>query len=433
MSLLLAMAVFAILGHAIFTLTTSSFSLIGFTRARIAARHLAQEKIELIRNLAFDDVGTQGGIPVGPLVQSESIERNGLVYSVKTSIVYVDDPFDGVTPADLLPTDYKRVRIDVSWQGQASSSKNPVVLVSDIAPKGIETTAGGGTLSILVFDANALPVAQADIHIEATEVNPPVDLDLQTSDTGYVVLPGAPECISCYDISVTKAGFSTDRTYTTAEVANPSKPPISIIEGELTEISFAIDKLSTLNLASVSDRESGFNPLGNITFQLRGDKITGTDSDDFPVYKIDKQFTTDAGGNIIITNVEWDNYTLIMPGASGWDISGTNPLVPLQLLPDTSVGWKFALANQTPHRLLISFTDSSQTPIASVSATLSFGNYQETKLSGASSDPDFGQAFFFDLQDKNHDLEATASGYQNVNTKVKVDGYTEEDFILQPE
>lgn len=426
------MAVFAILGHAIFTLTTSSFTLIGFTRARIAARHLAQEKLELIRNLPFSDVGTVGGIPVGPLVQSENIERNGLVYSVKTSIVYVDDPFDQTAPSDLLPTDYKRVRVDVSWQGQASSSKNPVVLVSDIAPKGIETSAGGGTLSILVFDANALPVAQADVHIEATEVNPPVDLDLQTSDTGYVVLPGAPACVSCYDITVTKPGYSIDRTYTTVEVANPSKPPVSIIEGELTEISFAIDKLSTLNITSVSDRDSGFNPLGTITFQLRGDKTIGTDSDDFPVYKFDKQFTTDGGGNITITNMEWDNYTIIISSGSGWDISGTNPLIPLQLLPNTSVSWKFALSNQTPHRLLIGFTDSGQTPIASVSATLSFGSYQETKLSGASSDPDFGQVFFFNLQEKNHDLEATASGYQDVNTKIQVSGYTQESVILQP-
>ncbi|MCH7640648.1 prepilin-type N-terminal cleavage/methylation domain-containing protein [Patescibacteria group bacterium] len=432
-SLLIALVIFGILASAIFSLTASSFQFVSFSRARIAARHLAQEKIELIRNLPYDDVGTIAGVPGGNLAQTENIVRNGLNYEIKTSIVYVDDPFDGIAPTDLLPTDYKRVRIDVSWKGLTGSRADPLVLVTDIAPKGIETTAGGGTLSILVFDANASPVAQADVHIEATEVDPDVILDLQTSDTGYVVLPGTPVCTSCYDITVTKSGYSTDRTYTTSEVANPNKPPASVIEGELTEISFAIDKLSTLNVASVSDRDSGFNPLPNITFQLRGAKTTGIDSDDFPVYKFDKQFATDGSGNLIITDIEWSNYTIIMPSGSGYDIAGTNPLIPLQLLPDTSVNWTFSLATTTTHRLLVTFTDPGQAPVASVSATLSFGAYEETKLSGADTDPDFGQVFFVSLQDKNHDLEATASGYQDVDTKVKVDGYTEEDIVLQPE
>lgn len=431
--ILVGIALFAILTHALFTLTNLSFSLAGFSRARIAARHLGQEKLEVIRNLPYDDVGTIGGIPSGPLVQTENIQRNGLNYIVKTSIIYVDDPFDQTAPDDLLPIDYKRVRIDVSWEGLAPSREAPVVLVSDIAPKGIETTEGGGTLSILVFDANALAVGQADVHIEASEANPPVDLDLQTSDTGYVVLPGAPVCVSCYNITATKSGYSTDRTYTIAEVANPDKSPASVIEGELTEVSFAIDKLSTLNIASVSDRDSGFNPLPAITFQLRGDKTIGIDPDDFPVYKFDKQFTTDGTGNLAITDIEWDNYTIIMPGGSGYDIAGTNPFIPLSLLPDTNVSWAFSLATVTTHRLLTIFTDSGFTPQASVSATLSFGAYEETKLTGLDTDPDFGQVFFSDLQNKNHNLDATASGFIDHKGKVNVSGYTMEDIILSTE
>ena len=431
--IILSTAIFAILAHAIFTLTTSSFRLVSFSRARIGARQLAQEKIEQIRNMPYEDIGTVGGIPSGNLEQSENIIRNGLNYIVDTSVIYIDDPFDGVSPADLLPTDFIRARVSVSWEGLAASRTNPIVLVTDIAPRGVETTEGGGTLSILVFDANAIPISQATVTIEADTLIPSVDIEQQTNENGRLVMPGAPTCNECYKITVTKDSYSTERTYSPSEVANPNKPYLSVVEGQVTESSFAIDKFSTLNIASFSDRESGFAPLDNITFQIHGQKTIGTDSNDFPVYKLDKQFTTDSQGIIIITEVEWDNYAVIVPNSESLDISGTNPIMPYSVLPDTNVDFYFALTAVTTHRLLTIFTDPSQTAIASVSATLSFGTYEETRVTGGENDPDFSQAFFADLQDKNHNLESTATGYQIHSSKVKVSEYTTEPIILNPE
>lgn len=432
-SLIIATAVFAILASAIFSLTSSSFQLVGFNRARITARHIAQEKIELIRNMPFDDVGTTGGIPSGPIQQSENIFKNGLNYIVTISIVYVDDPFDNIAPDDLLPTDYKRVRIDVSWEG-LTSTKSPIVLATDIAPKGIETSEGGGTLSILVFDAFAVPVAQADVNIFSDDVVPIIDLDLQTNDNGRVVLPGAPACIECYDITVTKSGYSTDKTYTTAEVANPNQPPISIVESDLTEVSFAIDKTSTLNMSSVTDRDSGFTPIPNVTFLIQGSKTIGTDTLDFPVYKFDKQYTTGGGGELVITDVEWDNYSITLPGASSYDIAGTNPLVPFPLNPDLTIEWALALTSASINSLLVAFTDASLSPIASVSATLADSpSYEETIFSGAIDNPDFGQVFFRNLSATIHTLDATASGYLDYNDTVDILDYTIENIILTDE
>lgn len=432
LSLLLSLTIFAILAHAIFSLTTTSFQFVALSKARITARHLAEERIELIRNLAYDDVGTLGGIPAGRLSQNENIVKNGLNYQVQTSIIYVDDPFDGRSPDDLLSTDYKSVRVDVSWEGVAASRQNPVVLVTNIAPRGIETAVGGGTLSILVFDSNAIPVGQADIHIFADTVNPVVDLNLQTNDNGRVVLPGAPACIECYSITVTKENCSTDRTYTSSEVANPDKPLVSAVEGGLTEVSFAIDKLSTLNIASVADRDNNFDSLGNITFRLRGQKTIGTDVNDLPVYKYDQQLVTEDTGTLTFADVEWDNYELTLPGG-GYDIAGTNPLIPLVILPGTVYDFTFALSLSTNHRLLLVFTDPSLVPIASVSATLSQSAYEETKYSGQIDDPDFGQIFFPNLSDLTYNLQATASGFIDFSTTVDVSGYTREKIILEPE
>jgi len=433
-NILIAIAIFSILAHAIFTLVKVSYQFTNFSRARITARHLAQEKIELIRNLSFNEIGTSGGIPSGPLIQQENIQRNGLNYLVKTSIVYVDDPFDDSAPTDLLPTDYKSVRVDVSWEGLALSRNNPVVLVTTITPEGVETTEGGGTLSIFVFDADAQPVPQAEVKVIASSASPSVDLTLETADNGRVILPGAPACTDCYEITVTKLGYSSERTCSTAEIANPDKPHQTILEGDLTEISFAIDKVSTINIVSVNDRDSSFTPFTSAIFQMTGTKIIGTDTNGDPVYKFDQTLTTNVSGQLVLTDIEWGNYNISMLPASSWDISGTNPFLPLVVLPDTTCDFTFALSSHSNHSLLIGFTDTSQEPIASVSAILlDSPSYEETKFSGEFGNPDYGQAFFADLFVNTYDLEATASGFLDFSDTVPVEGRTQETIILTPE
>lgn len=433
LEIIVALAIFAIIASAIFTVVSASLSLTSFNRARITARHLAQEKIELIRNLPYEDVGTQGGIPVGSLLQEEIVNRNGLKFLIDTDIVYFDDPFDNTAPDDLLPTDYKRTRVEVSWEGVAASRNNPVVFVTDIAPEGVETTDGGGTLSILVYDANLQPVEQANIEIVASAANPQVNLNLETGANGRVILPGAPACISCYQITVTKTGYTEDRTYSISEIANPNKPHQTVIEGDLTEVAFAIDLVSTLNLASVSGRPS-FSTLGNVNFRLRGtNKTLGTDSSGGTVYLVNEVYTTDSSGNITIDNFIWDTYVMT-PEGSDYNISGSNPIFPVVIDPNTDYNYTVSFEPQTTHNLLLSFKDINDSPIASVSATLSDGgSFQETVFSGGVSDPDFGQVFFSNLNQNNYTLTTTISGFQDMSGNVDVSGPTQQSFVLLAE
>jgi len=432
--ILVSLAIFSILMQAIFTVVSTSLNLVSFNRARITARHLAQEKIELIRNLPYDSVGTVGGIPPGPLPQIETVSRNKLKFTIRTTIIYIDDPFDLTTPDDLLGTDYKRVRVEVSWEGLSGGSRNnPVVILSDIAPKGVESTAGGGTLSIVVFDADGEPVSQAAVSIIATETDPDVNLNLQTGSNGRVILPGAPPCVACYQISVTKAGFSGDRTYSTSEVANPTKPHQTVLEGQLTEISFTIDKTSTLNISTFKGREDNFEILPNFSIKLWGQKTIGTDTEGQPVFKYSEDLTSNASGNINLTSLEWDIYQAI-PQSSDFDISGTNPLQPVSLPPNSSQTLKIAFSPHSTNSLLAAFTDPANNLIASVSATLSDGAiFAETKFTGGENDPDFGQVFFSNLEAKEYTLTATASGFLDFSTTVNVKGPTQERYVLTPQ
>jgi len=238
----------------IFGLIRLAFKMVGQSKARITATALANQKIELVRNLSYNDVGTIGGIPAGTIPETEDITQNRIIYTVKTTVVYIDDPFDGLAPTDPLPTDYKRVKVNVSWSGFLGGN---VFLQTDVAPKGVETTGSGGIISVRVFDANGQPVPQADVHIENNAVSPAIDAHYQTNNAGGLFLPGAPACSDCYKITVTKSGYSSDRTYAVGEVINgqtlatPARPLVSVILNETSEVSFSIDRLASLSVQTI--------------------------------------------------------------------------------------------------------------------------------------------------------------------------------------
>lgn len=242
----------------IFGVIQMGMKLVVQSKARVTALALANQKIELVRNLPYDKIGTIGGIPPGSIPETETIVRNKITYTVKTTVVYVDDPFDNLFPNDSLATDYKRIKVKVSWSGPGGGE---VVLQTDATPKGIETTGGGGIISVLVFDANGQPVPQADIHLENSTTSPPIDAHYQTNDQGRLFIPGAPACNDCYKITAAKSGYSSERTYAVGELvrgislATPNKPFVSVLEGQLSEVSFSIDRLSVKTVQTIKYTE----------------------------------------------------------------------------------------------------------------------------------------------------------------------------------
>lgn len=424
---ILGLAILLILFHAFASLIIAAYDLLGNTRTQTTARHLAGARLEEARNMPYESVGAQGGIPPGNLPQLETVNRNGLDYTIRTSVVYIDDPFDQLAPDDSFPTDYKRVRVDVSWTGRFVIGES-VTVITDVAS---DVITGGGTLSILVFDANAIPIPQADVHIANTLLNPQIDLKLKTDEDGRIVLPGSPVCDTCYEITVTKEGFSTDRTHSTSAVANPNKPHASVIEGKLTEISFAIDKTATISLTSTRNRDNNFALLSNKAFFLKGSKTIGTDSAADPVYKYDEQLQTDANGNLLLENIEWDSYQLTLLEDDSWDLAGINPLRPIVILPDQQLNLLFASASHATNSLLLSVTDASGSAIASASAQLTGpGGYNETIFTGEETVPDFGQAFFSPLVAGAYTAQVSKTGYFPMNETFDVSGQTEYNIQL---
>jgi hypothetical protein len=242
---LFGISIFLIAFLGIFGVFRLSTELVVTNKAKVGALALANEQMEFLRSLSYDNVGTVGGIPTGNIPQLETIALNQTAYSRRTFIQYVDAPQDGLGALDEngITADYKVVKVEMSWS--ARGREQTLSLVSNIMPKGMESFAGGGTLRINVFNAFASPVPSAEVTVVNSGTIPPINVTTFTNVGGSVSFPGSPAA-SGYEITAAKSLYSTARTYD-ADAGNPNPDPghLSVVEGETTTSSFAIDLLSS--------------------------------------------------------------------------------------------------------------------------------------------------------------------------------------------
>lgn len=93
-------------------------------KLKITAASLANQKIELIRNLPYSQIGTIGGIPAGTIPQTEIINRNNTNFTVSTEIIYIDDPFDGTLTPGEVENPYNINNPEVTFYWNADSVSN---------------------------------------------------------------------------------------------------------------------------------------------------------------------------------------------------------------------------------------------------------------------------------------------------------------------
>lgn len=385
--LIVAMAVYQSYVSVYITISSSHF--------KIDAADLANEQFEIIKNLPYADVGVSGSIPTGKLAHLQTITRDKVDFVVTTTVRNVDDPFDGTidgAPDDHSPADYKLVEVDVGCA--ACHNFTTIVITGRVAPKSLETASTNGALFVQVFDANGQPIKDANVHIFNASTTPPITIDDTTNAAGLLQIVDAPPSANNYQITASKSGYSTDKTYKIGVVGNPnpSKPHATVSLQNVTQVSFSIDRLSTLNISSV-DLSCG--AVGSFPFKLEGAKLIGTPT----VYKYSQNLTTDASGNLSIPNLEWDSYSLTSLSAA-LEIRGINPVGPLQVLPNSTQSVQLVAGPKSPNTLLVSVTDSATgQPLSGAAVTLGSntlftgrGSITETDWSGGA-----GQATSTDL------------------------------------
>ena len=377
--LLVGVAVFTLLVISVYNSYISVFNVVYASRAKIEATSLINEQLEIVRNLPYSDVGIISGIPAGKLEHIQTIVRDTNIYTVTTTVRNVDDPFDGTlggSPNDLSPSDFKLVEIDIDCSNCRTTFPTMVV-TTRVAPKNLETASTNGALFVRVIDANGNPVSDADVHIENNQASPRIVIDDVTNSAGLLQIVDAPPGINAYEITVTKTGYSTDKTYA-ASVSNPtpSKPHATIVLQQVTQLSFIIDKLSTFNVTSVTNN---CTPVPSIDFSITGTKLIGLPS----LVKYSQNNVTDSNGVLSLNNIEWDNYTIAnIDGA--YDLIGINPISPLSIVPNSTQNLQLIMSPKNSKTLLITVKDGATTlPLSGVTVELDGpSGYDVTKITG---------------------------------------------------
>ncbi len=375
--LIVGVTVFTIILVAVYNAYMATYAVIKVSRAKIEAISVINEQLEIVRNLPYADVGIAGGLPNGKLSHTQTIVRD-VRYTVTTTVRNIDDPFDGTvggTPNDTSPADYKMVEVEVACD--TCTNFTPLVITTRVSPKSLETASTNGALFIQVLDANGNPVSDANVHVENNAIFPAIVIDDTTNPNGLLEIVDAPPGVNVYEITVTKAGYSTDSTRAvSAGNPTPTKQHATVLLQQVTQVSFIIDRVSSFAVSSVTNT---CTPVGSFDFSLKGNKLIGTPS----LLKYSQNKVTDGGGLLNLPNMEWDTYTFA--GIDGvYDIVGVNPISPVNLLPNTSQSVQLIVEPKNPSGLLVTVRDAATgLPLSDVSAELTGpAGFDLTKITG---------------------------------------------------
>lgn len=430
---LVLLSLFALISMVFFQVYTAGTRLIIESKNRLGATALANQKMEIVRSLVYEDIGTKRwngtawvyGIPPGEILETEEISVNTTLYSVHTFVQYADDPYDGESggsPNDAIPTDYKRVRIAVSWGGGGDDQE--VVLFGTFAPNGIETSGGGGVLSINILDGSGTGVPDANVHIQNAASG--VDLTATTDAFGNITLPGAPAGTNAYVLTVSKSGYygvATQAPYP-GSAYQPVDLHASVVADALNQTSIVFNPEVDLTLKT----EDVFgNTIPNVSFDLSGGRLLGHDpSTGDPVYTFDESASTDGSGEYELSGESSGQYTF-SGSAGGYEffkfepVTGSQPNI-LDAAPGASGEVKALYLDTAVPSVWVRVTEgASGGAVAGASVHLSGNGYDVTLTTDL-----FGYAFFPEempeLAPGEYSISVTAAGYGEEDAAVTVDG-----------
>jgi type II secretory pathway pseudopilin PulG len=352
MEMIVAIGIFMVLLVGVIGLYSLLVRSVKAGREQTVLAGLAADYLEIVKNLPYSQVGTATGNPNGTLADQNnpiSTVIEATTYQIYYEVTYIDDPADGLvlSGTDPAPDDYKQIKMYI----KNTTTSSVTAFSTNVTPKGLEGTVNAGALLVKVFDAQGQPIANAPVHIE--NIARTILLDRTTDSAGNWIEVGLPQGTNGYHIVVAKPGYSTDQTYPlSAGNPNPTKPDPTILNGQVTQVSFSIDKLSNLTIKTLN---STCGALSNVNLNISGAKLIGTSP---TVLKFNSDLTS-AAGQVALSNIEWDNYTPTLLPNQNLMVLGTSPIQQISVLPGASQTYSMILGTQTPNSFWVYVKDAA--------------------------------------------------------------------------
>ncbi|MFZ2187174.1 MAG: carboxypeptidase regulatory-like domain-containing protein [Candidatus Moraniibacteriota bacterium] len=425
--------VFSVIAMTFFQTYATGTRLIIESKNRLGATALANQKMEIIRSIDYATIGTKHwngsawvyGIPAGDLLEDEVVNVNSAHYAVHTFVQYVDDAFDGKTggsPADAIPNDYKRVRLTVAWGGGGEDQS--ISLFANISPNGIETSAGGGVLSINIIDASGSGVPSVTAHIVNSSTG--VDVTTTTDVTGNITLPGTPASTQKYIITASRSGYYGAVTYPPYPTStySPVDEHASVVDGVLNQKTIVIDRASDI---LVHTKDPFGTDIPDIGIDVSGGRILGTNPDLSLVYGFAQVTSTDGSGNktfgtqsyglykLSVTSPRYELYKFSPEEVTTTEfgvVAGSNKEVTAVLLDSQIGSVRVTVTNQA---------DGSPIPGADVHLSNTSLGYDVTQTTDQ-----YGFIYFPKtlpgLANGTYDIAVSAAGFSSQTGTVSIDG-----------
>ena len=330
------------------TLFTFGAEVVDRNRQKTVAAHVAAQEIEQIRSLSFLDVGLVSGNPPGILQPSSSRTAEGVEFSVKTRIHWIDDEKDGLAPTDADPRDYKRADVTISWQ--SGSKLREYELSTVVAKQSQDQITQGGNIDVLVKDIYDMVVE--DVYVEVTE-GPSAPITDYSDEYGKVFFPALDPSVSegDYSLQVSKTGYVVrpDLTIQTT----------TVVYRETRALEFIISRPGAMTITLVDPGGNQIDEAASVTLSspYSGDELYSESTGYFEVNNLfpgswqlaPVTASYEYTGDPIIVDVDeqaTENVTIVMtPRPQGrliltsYDSASSNPLPYTAItLTDTSSG-----------------------------------------------------------------------------------------------
>jgi prepilin-type N-terminal cleavage/methylation domain-containing protein len=348
--LTVAMFVLSVIALSVLGLFTSLVKSALYTKRKAVALTLSTNQMEYLKSLSYDSLAVAGGsiFASSPLPASKTQAINGVTYTIKTTIDYIDDAYDGcgsypttalklqycrnyppptgAPVTDLNAADYKIIHVST----YDSTNTKLAEVDTQVSARVAETASTTGALFVSVIDGNGNPIAGATVQVTDTSLTPNVTVSDSTDINGTAIFYGLPPDTSNYDYVVTASysGYSTLATISPSGSLQPNYSSQQIFTQLSSFVTLTIKPQGTYSLIVETTDTSGA-VLGNAKLYIKGGykKYTLTTNTTYYYDNLtpsDTRPVTDSNGITTLTNLVPGAYIFCGDiGATSCSVGGT--------------------------------------------------------------------------------------------------------------